>query len=48
MLKVLGIGNTLRGDDGIGPVIIEELKNKIEGRKTQVKHCKGFKSSFQN
>src|SRR5210317_1002638 len=26
MLKVLGIGNTLRGDDGIGPVIIEELK----------------------
>lgn len=26
MLKILGIGNTLRGDDGIGPVIIEELK----------------------
>jgi len=25
MLKVIGLGNILRGDDGIGPVIIEEL-----------------------
>ncbi len=28
MLKILGIGNTLRGDDGIGPHIIDELKKK--------------------
>jgi hydrogenase maturation protease len=28
MLKVIGIGNTLRGDDGIGPVVIEELKKR--------------------
>ena len=27
MLKIIGIGNTLRGDDGIGPYIINELKN---------------------
>jgi hydrogenase maturation protease len=26
MLKVIGLGNILRGDDGIGPVVIEELK----------------------
>lgn len=26
MLKVIGIGNTLRGDDGIGPAVIKELK----------------------
>ena len=25
MLKVIGLGNLLRGDDGIGPVIIEKL-----------------------
>jgi len=28
MLKVLGIGNILRGDDGIGPKIISELSKK--------------------
>ncbi len=28
MLKVLGIGNTLRGDDGIGPSVIEELQKE--------------------
>lgn len=27
MLKVIGIGNALRGDDAIGPVIIEKLLN---------------------
>ena len=26
MLKVIGLGNILKGDDGIGPVIIEELE----------------------
>jgi len=26
MLKVIGLGNILRGDDGIGPVIIQELE----------------------
>jgi len=26
MFKIIGIGNILRGDDGIGPAIIEELK----------------------
>ncbi len=28
MLNVIGIGNILRGDDGIGPDIIQRLKNK--------------------
>jgi hydrogenase maturation protease len=28
MLKVLGIGNTLRGDDGIGSVVIEALQKE--------------------
>ena len=26
MLKVIGLGNILRGDDGIGPVIIQQLE----------------------
>jgi hydrogenase maturation protease len=26
MLKVIGLGNIIRGDDGIGPVVIEELE----------------------
>ena len=33
MLKVIGLGNILRGDDGIGPVIIKELeklKNSLQ------------------
>ena len=28
MLKIIGIGNILRGDDGIGPHIISELKKE--------------------
>jgi hydrogenase maturation protease len=28
MLKVIGLGNILRGDDGIGPVIIETLEKR--------------------
>jgi hydrogenase maturation protease len=28
MLKVIGLGNILRGDDGIGPVIIQKLEEK--------------------
>ncbi|KAA3615656.1 MAG: hydrogenase maturation protease [Calditrichaeota bacterium] len=31
MLKVIGIGNALRGDDAIGPLIIEELEKKPNG-----------------
>lgn len=26
MLKVIGLGNVLRGDDGIGPMVIEQLE----------------------
>lgn len=26
MLKVIGLGNVLRGDDGIGPLVIEQLE----------------------
>jgi len=26
MLKIIGLGNILRGDDGIGPAVIEELR----------------------
>ncbi len=29
MLKILGLGNVLRGDDGVGPKIISELQKKI-------------------
>jgi hydrogenase maturation protease len=28
MLKVIGVGNILRGDDGIGPVVIEQLRKE--------------------
>jgi hydrogenase maturation protease len=28
MLKVIGLGNLLRGDDGIGPVIIQKLEEQ--------------------
>ena len=28
MLKIIGLGNILRGDDGIGPVVIDELRNR--------------------
>ena len=28
MLKVIGIGNILRGDDGIGPVVIQKLEEQ--------------------
>ncbi len=31
MLKVIGIGNALRGDDAIGPLIIEELEKDQNG-----------------
>jgi len=30
MLKVIGLGNILRGDDGIGPVIIRELEKSYK------------------
>ena len=29
MLKVIGLGNLLRGDDGIGPTIIEQLREDL-------------------
>ena len=29
-LVILGIGNDIRGDDGLGPYIIEELSRKKE------------------
>jgi hydrogenase maturation protease len=35
MLKIIGIGNALRGDDAIGPLIIEELekdKNRLPAK----------------
>lgn len=28
MVKIIALGNRLRGDDGIGPIVIEELKKK--------------------
>ncbi len=28
-IALLGIGNTLRGDDGIGPSLIEKIKNRV-------------------
>lgn len=29
-LVIIGVGNTLRGDDGFGPALIERLKKEIE------------------
>jgi len=29
-LVILGVGNTMRGDDGIGPALIERLQGKVE------------------
>lgn len=34
-IKVIGFGNPLRGDEGIGPRLIEELKNTWAGRGVQ-------------
>jgi hydrogenase maturation protease len=35
MVKIIALGNRLRGDDGIGPVVIEKLKKKnLEGEFT--------------
>lgn len=28
MVKIIALGNRLRGDDGIGPIVIEELEKK--------------------
>ena len=28
MMKIIGLGNRLRGDDAIGPVVLDSLKNK--------------------
>ncbi|MHB2153476.1 hydrogenase maturation protease [Calditrichota bacterium GD2] len=28
MMKIIGLGNRLRGDDGIGPVVLDSLKKK--------------------
>ncbi len=36
MLTVIGLGNILRGDDGIGPVIIEQLEGEISPLKTKL------------
>jgi hydrogenase 3 maturation protease len=29
-LVILGVGNTMRGDDGIGPILVERLQGKVE------------------
>ena len=34
MLKVIGIGNALRGDDAVGPIIIEKLLASDNGSST--------------
>jgi len=36
MLKVIGIGNLLRGDDGIGPVIIQYLEGMCDSLSIQL------------
>jgi len=28
----VGIGNSMRGDDGLGPVLVERLKDKVDSR----------------
>jgi len=32
MLKVIGIGNLIRGDDGIGPIIIHDLEKSFRSQ----------------
>jgi hydrogenase maturation protease len=36
MIKVLGLGNILRGDDGIGPVIIQQLEDSKKSLSVQL------------
>ena len=36
VLTIIGLGNILRGDDGIGPVIIEQLEGEIPPLKTKI------------
>jgi hydrogenase maturation protease len=35
MLKVIGLGNILRGDDGIGPKIIHELRESLKSLRVE-------------
>lgn len=28
MVKIIGLGNMLRGDDGIGPIVVEKMRRK--------------------
>ena len=36
MAKIIGLGNRLRGDDAIGPIVIEEIENLEAGRYLQL------------
>ena len=38
-MLIIGYGNTLRGDDGIGCVAAEELSKKVKDKRIQVVSC---------
>jgi len=44
MLKVIGLGNMLRGDDGIGPVIIQNLEQS--GKSLQIRPIDAGSDAF--
>ena len=44
MLKVIGLGNILRGDDGIGPVIIQNLEQS--GKSLQIRPIDAGSDAF--
>jgi hydrogenase maturation protease len=38
-LLVLGYGNEMRGDDGVGPLVAQLLEKRLDGRRVQVRQA---------
>lgn len=45
-IVIVGIGNILRGDDGVGPYIAEELIRKIKNENVLVLNCEEVPESY--
>ena len=43
---ICGIGNRIRGDDAVGPMVIDELKKTLKNDNTLLLDCEHFPESF--
>lgn len=43
---ICGIGNRMRGDDAVGPMVIDELKKTLEDNNILLLDCEHFPESF--